>query len=197
MDLEKSPTYVALPDHAKPAWLRAIRALPPAWLIAPATGEIFEGKDNCHQRLNGWGLFEGFAVVQGRVWKDGTPRWEFICKLHGTKTENKRGLEPRKQKDKEGKVVSGRQRNTMVKAKKDCGFKYLLSHKAVSKGSDEKEYIGTLKCLEHTHPLHLNPFSFKVHEKSTVEYQTLVTQARKYRIGKFILSLRQRVVGLF
>ena len=45
----------------------------------------------------------------------------------------------------------------MVKAKKDCGFKYLLSHKAVSKGSDEKEYIGTLKCLEHTHPLHLNP----------------------------------------
>jgi hypothetical protein len=21
MDLEKSPTYVALPDHAKPAWL--------------------------------------------------------------------------------------------------------------------------------------------------------------------------------
>ena len=35
MDIEQSPTYIALPEHAKPAWLRAIRALPPAWLIAP------------------------------------------------------------------------------------------------------------------------------------------------------------------
>jgi hypothetical protein len=38
MDVEKSPTYVALPERAKPAWLRAIRALP---LIAPAAGEVF------------------------------------------------------------------------------------------------------------------------------------------------------------
>jgi hypothetical protein len=112
MDIEQSPTYVALPEHAKPAWLRAIRALPPAWLIAPATGEVFEGKEDCHQRLQGWGLFEGFGVVQGRVWKDGTPRWEFKCKLHGTETLNTRGLEPRKLKDKEGKVVTDRQRNT-------------------------------------------------------------------------------------
>jgi hypothetical protein len=35
----------------------------------------------------------------------------------------------------------------MVKAKKDCGFNYLLSHKAVSKGSEEKQYVRTLKCL--------------------------------------------------
>jgi hypothetical protein len=47
------PTYIALPEHAKPAWLRAIRALPPVWLIAPATGEVFEGKEDCHQRLQG------------------------------------------------------------------------------------------------------------------------------------------------
>jgi hypothetical protein len=184
MDFERSPTYTALPDHAKPAWLRAVGALPPAWLIAPATGEVFEGKDNCYQRLQAWALLQGFAVVQGRVWKDGTPRWQFICKAHGTKTENKRNLESRKRKDEEGKVVSDRQRDTMIKAKKDCEFEYLLSHKPVSRGSKDKEYIGTLKCLNHTHPLHLNPFSFKVHEKSTVEYQALVAQARKYRIGK-------------
>jgi hypothetical protein len=72
----------------------------------------------------------------------------------------------------------------MVKAKKDCRFNYLLSHKAVSKDGEEKKYIRTLKYLTHTHELHLNPLSFKVHEKSTVEYQALVTQARKYRIGK-------------
>jgi hypothetical protein len=53
MDLERSPTYIALPNHAEPAWLHAIRALPPAWLIAPATGEIIEGKENYCQRLQG------------------------------------------------------------------------------------------------------------------------------------------------
>ena len=70
--------------------------------------------------------------------------------------------------------MTDRQRNTMVKAKKDCGFNYLLSHKAVSKGSEGKKYIRTLKCLTHIHELHLNPFSFKVREKSIVEYQALV-----------------------
>ena len=80
--------------------------------------------------------------------------------------------------------MTDRQRNTMVKDKKDCGFKYLLSYKTVSKGSEEKEYIRTLKCLTHTYELHLNPFSFKVYEKSTVEYQTLVVQARNTGLGK-------------
>jgi hypothetical protein len=115
-------------------------------------------------------LFQGFAVVQGRVWKDGTPRWQFHCKAHGTKTKNKRNLEARKRKDEEGKVISDRQRDTIIKAKRDCGFKYLLSHKPVSKGHDDKKYIRTLKCLNHTYLLYLNLFSFKVHEKSTVEY---------------------------
>ena len=62
----------------------------------------------------------------------------------------------------------------MVKAKKDCSFNYLLSYKAVRRGDEEKKYIGTLKYLIHTHELYLNPFSFKVHEKSTVEYQSLI-----------------------
>jgi hypothetical protein len=64
MDIEQTPTYIALPEHAKPARLRAFRALPPAWLVAPATGEVFKGKEDCHQRLQAWGLFEGFGVVQ-------------------------------------------------------------------------------------------------------------------------------------
>jgi hypothetical protein len=80
----------------------------------------------------------------------------------------------------------------MVKAKKDCRFNYLLSHKAVSKGGEEKKYIRTLK--NHNHELHLNPLSFKVHEKSTVEYQALVTQARKYRIGKVSYAESQQLL---
>jgi hypothetical protein len=72
----------------------------------------------------------------------------------------------------------------MVKTKKDCGFNYLLSYKAVSKGSERKKYIRTHKCLTYTYELYLNPFLFKVHENSTVEYQALVVQIRKYRIRK-------------
>jgi hypothetical protein len=86
---------LALPEHAKPAWF-----------VAPATGEVFEGKDDRYQYLQGWRLFEGFGVVQGRVWKDGTPCWEFKCKLHDTRTLNIRGLELRKLKDKESKMVT-------------------------------------------------------------------------------------------
>lgn len=73
-----------------------MRALPSAWLLSPATGERVEGCDHCLKRLNGYGLYEGFAVVLGRVWKETTPRWQFLCKIHGRATANKRGLEARK-----------------------------------------------------------------------------------------------------
>src|SRR5450759_198419 len=183
MDIEASPTYQALPEHAKSAWLKAVKALPAAWLLPPATGERFEGRDHCLKRLNGYGLYEGFAVVSGRVWKETTLRWQFLCKMHGTATANKRGLEARKAKDKEGNLVTDRQRDTMVKAKKDCRFEYTLSYKAISNGSSEKEYTGTLKSLDHTHLIYLNPFSLKVHETGIIKYQTFIGQARKYRIS--------------
>ena len=69
-----------------------------------------------------------------------------------------------------------------------------LSYKAICNGSNEKEYIGTLKCLDHTHPIYLNPFSFKVHETGTAKYQTLVGQARKYRIGNVSYSENQALL---
>src|SRR5438034_7365451 len=164
MNIEASSTYQTLSEHIKSAWLKAVRALSPAWLLSSVTGERFENRDHCLKRLNGYGLYEGFAVVSGRVWKEGTLRWQFLCKMHGKATANKRRLKACKVKDKEGNLMTDRQRDTMIKAKKDCHFKYILSYKAVSKGSYEKEYIGTLRCLEHTHLININPFSFKIHE---------------------------------
>jgi hypothetical protein len=174
MDIEASPTYQALPEHAKSAWLKAVRALPPAWLLPPATDERFKSRDHCLKRLNKYGLYKGFKVVSGRVWKERTLRWQFLYKIHGKVTANKRGLKARKAKDKKGNLMIDKQRNTMIKVKKDCRFKYTLSYKAVSRGSDEKKYIKTLRYLEHTHSIYLNPFSFKVHETGIVEYQTLI-----------------------
>jgi hypothetical protein len=44
-----------------------------------------------------------------------------------------------------------RQRDTIIKVKKDCRFEYTLFYKAVNRGNDEKGYIKTLKCLKYTH----------------------------------------------
>jgi hypothetical protein len=172
-----------LPEHAKSAWLKAVRALPPAWLLPPATSERFEGRNHCLKRLNRYGLYEGFAVVSGRVWKETTPRWQFLCKIYGKATPNKRKLEARKVKDEEGNLVTDRQRDTIIKVKKDCRFEYILSCKAISNRSNEKEYIRTLRYLEYIYLIYLNPFSFKIHETGIIEYQTLIEQARKYRIS--------------
>jgi hypothetical protein len=64
MDIEASPTYQALPEHAKSAWLKAVRALPPAWLLPPATDERFKGRDHCLKRLNGYGLYRALRLFR-------------------------------------------------------------------------------------------------------------------------------------
>ena len=101
-------------------------------------------------------------------------RWQFLCKIHGRATANKRELKIHKTKNEKGNLITARQRNTMIKIKKDCRFKYILSYKAVSKRSSEKEYIETLKCLEHTHLIYINSFLFKIHETGIIKYQTLI-----------------------
>ena len=126
------------------------------------------------KRLNGYGLYEGFAVVSGRVWKEDTPRWQFLCKMHGRATANTRGLETYKAKDEKGNLVTARQRNTMIKVKKDCRFEYKLSYKAISKGSSKKEYIRILKYLKYIYLIYINPFSFKIYKTGIIKYQTLI-----------------------
>jgi hypothetical protein len=193
-ELESHPTFVQLPKHVKPVWLRHVKAFPAAWLEEPASNEVFNDKSHCLERLQAWAFIQGFAVVQGRVWTDRTHRWQFKCLLHGTETQNRRGLDGRAEKDKAGKIVSNRKRNTMIKVKKDCQFEYLLSHKAVSRGVEEKHFIGTAKCLIHTHAIYLIPFSFKVHEKIITEYQMLIKQAKKYRFGKITYTESQELL---
>ena len=57
MEFEASKTYLALPEHAKSAWLKAVRALPPAWLFSSVTDERFESCDHYLKRLNGYKLY--------------------------------------------------------------------------------------------------------------------------------------------
>jgi len=108
-ELERHPTFLQLPEHVKPVWLRQIRTFPTAWLEEPTSDEVFRDKGHCLERLQAWAFTQGFAVVQGKVWADKTPRWQFKCLQHGKDTQNNRELERRVGKDKEGKIISDRQ----------------------------------------------------------------------------------------
>jgi hypothetical protein len=90
--------------------------------------------------------------------------------MYSKATANKRKLKARKAKDEEGSLVTNRQRNTIIKAKLDCRFKYILFYKLISHDNKEKKYIRTLRCLKHIHLIYLNPFSFKVYKIETSEY---------------------------
>ena len=69
-----------------------------------------------------------------------------------------------------GNLIIDRQRNIMIKAKKDYYFKYILFYKVVSKGSYKKEYIRIFRYLEYTYLININSFSFKIYKIETVEY---------------------------
>ncbi len=96
--------------------------------------------------------------------------WQFLCKMHGRVTANTRKLETHKVKDKEGNLVIVRQCNTMIKVKKDYWFEYILSYKAVSKGSSKKEYIRTFKCFKYIYLIYINFFLFKIYKIKIIKY---------------------------
>jgi hypothetical protein len=95
--------------------------------------------------------------------------------MHGGAIINKCELEAHKVKDKKGNLMIDRQRDIIIKVKKNCRFEYTLFYKGVSNESSQKEYIKILRCFKHTHLIYINPFSFKIHEMETIEYQTFIT----------------------
>jgi hypothetical protein len=72
-------------------------------------GEVFDNPDVCKERLQGWALSQGFAIVQksGSL-KSARPRFEFRCIHHGDKTANTHQLEEHVERDEEGTITSRR-----------------------------------------------------------------------------------------
>jgi hypothetical protein len=114
MDPTTLPTFQNLPTHLREPFLRAVRANPPEWLLPPNTEDVFDSSDACLARLQAFALGQGFAVVTGRVNRQGTPRWQFWCIHHSTKTVNKRRLEEEVERDVNNKVITNRRRNRLV-----------------------------------------------------------------------------------
>jgi hypothetical protein len=79
------------------ALVKAVARVPPAWLLAPREGELFDGPEAVYARLQGYALGAGFAVVKGQ---GSTPvRKNYWCIHHGTKTQNNRKLSESVEKD--------------------------------------------------------------------------------------------------
>jgi hypothetical protein len=114
MDPTTLPTFQNLPTHLREPFLRAVRANPLEWLLPPNTEEVFDSSDACLARLQALAIGQGFAVVTGKVNRQGTPRWQFRCIHHSTKTRNNRQLEDEVERDVENKILTNRKRNGHV-----------------------------------------------------------------------------------
>jgi len=98
------------PRHLVGILERAVNALPPAWLVARVTGEVFDSIDHCKRRLQGYALAEGFDVVQTGGGTKKVPGARFQCAKHGEATRNWRKLEDHVERNEEGAIVTARKR---------------------------------------------------------------------------------------
>ena len=105
MDPTALPTFQNLASHLRDAFLGAVHTNPLQWLLPPQTNDEFESSEQCLARLQAFALGQGFAVVTGRVYREGTPRWQFRCVHHSSKTRNVRKLELEVERDSENKVL--------------------------------------------------------------------------------------------
>jgi hypothetical protein len=113
-------------EHHRAAVERIINHLPPAWLLPPQSGEVFDSLDHCDRRLRDYSLAEDFNIVRKGGGSKSNPSWRFFCLHHGIATQNTRRLEDRVERDEEGTMTSKRQRdNTVARSRQanviDCG----------------------------------------------------------------------------
>jgi hypothetical protein len=138
---------------------------PSAWRIPPQISEIFDSIEDCKKRLKGFALAEGFDVVITGTGSKQFPSARFACIHHGVSTQNKRGLEDRVMRNKEGAVISQRQREDTLINQTECKWSVRVSYKGLEKkGSDQKAFILTVVSLDHSgHSLVDNPLLYPGH----------------------------------
>ena len=62
-------------EHHMAAVERAVNLLPPAWLLPPQSGEVFDSLDHCNRRLRGHALTEGFDIIRKGGGTESKPSW--------------------------------------------------------------------------------------------------------------------------
>jgi hypothetical protein len=68
------------PEHVKAELETRVRSFSSSFLLAPVDGELFQNADTCQERLQGWPLSQGFAIVpKGGSMKQARSRFDFRC----------------------------------------------------------------------------------------------------------------------
>jgi len=184
-DLKRLPTYLNLPEDMRGAWLDKAQSFPPSWIEKLHNKQHFQSSEDCLCRLNAYGFVQGCLFVTAK--QGGGPDnriWYFRCSFHSPESLNTRKLESRVARDQDNNITTKRKRDTQTK-KKDCPVLYCLSYKIVNWDTKERGYVGGWKEDHHeNHMLHLNPFSFPVHQQSIDAYQIQVAAAIRLRVAK-------------
>ena len=184
------------PPQRREALERAVNAMPPEWLLAPQTGELFPDVPACYRRLKGYSLVEGFCIVRFGGGTKSNPGCRFLCSFHVSGTRNSRKLEDRVVKDEEGTIISQRKREATSVGQSDCPWEAYVSWKSVGKrNSGIKSFILTINTLEHKgHPLTDDPLMFPLNMSSLSEFQALKTIATQHRQAIISYSNSRRVL---
>ena len=108
MSVQSTPIWRAKPRCPKyfvAILERAVNALPPAWLLQPTTGDVFDSIEHCRRRLQGYALTEGFDVIQTGGGTKKVPRAHFEYLKYRESTRNWRKLENYIKYNKEGTIT--------------------------------------------------------------------------------------------
>ncbi|KIW89890.1 uncharacterized protein Z519_09319 [Cladophialophora bantiana CBS 173.52] len=167
------------PDHLRGPLEKAVNDLPVSFLVDPANKETYNTIEECYQRLVGYSLSQGFDIVRSSGGTPSNPGSSFLCIYHGDRTRNTRDLEESVEGDKDGVIVSKRQRN--------------LTH--IRGTGANKAFTLTTKSLEHTsHPLGDNPLIFNGHRDRFADVQAAKAQARIHRFNTLPFSASRRIL---
>ncbi len=130
------------PKHLVAVYERAVNALPTAFLLPPATGEVFDDIPACERRLRGLALAEGFDIAHTGGGYRRVPAGRWQCSQHGKETKNWRKLEVRVEYDEEGTITSKCQREGTNVSQLNCNWLVRVSYKDVGgRGQCEEKLV--------------------------------------------------------
>jgi hypothetical protein len=194
------PLWTAHPDcpqHVKIELETRVRSFPSSFLLAPVDGEVFENADLCQERLQGWALSQGFAIVRtSGSMKAARQRFEFHCIHHGDDTRNSRQLERHVERDEEDNVTSRRkQKATSINAR-SCSYLIILSFKQIGRrGSGVYGLVLGIRNNIHTHAIAANPLRYKKeHTKSLPGFLPALKLGMSLRTANISYSIALRVL---
>ena len=184
------------PAHVKVGLEARVRSLPTSHLTAPVAGEVFENAQLCRERLQGWALSQGFAIVQtGGGQGEAKPRFRFRCLHHAKDTMNRRQLERHVERDEQGNITTRRKQEATSINARDCPYFIELSFKQVGKrGSGVYGLVLSIRNDTHSHSMAANPLRYIQHVKELPGYLPAVELAQSLRFANISYSKAVRVL---